>query len=182
MTANTRIQWLHKKISEMSFPNATRIAERFGISHRQAQRDVDFLRRHLGAPVAYSAENKGFYYTAPFSLPLLLVSANDDSYVSDVTSRSASELAADETLIQMQIPFTATVEIPDKLTAIELNQFIISNEGKSRYICEFHSVEAFLGALFATDADVRLLEPAWLREKALAAAERMIGNNRDISD
>ena len=68
------------------------------------------------------------------------------------------------------------------MTAIELNQFIISNAGTCRYICEFHSVEAFLGALFATDADVRLLEPAWLREKALAAAERMIGNNRDISD
>ena len=182
MTANTRIQWLHKKISEISFPNATRIAERFGISHRQAQRDVDFLRKQLGAPVAYSPENKGFYYTEPFSLPLLLVSANDDSYVSDISSRTQDELAADETLIQMQIPFTATVEIPDKLTAIELNKFIISNEGKSRYVCEFHSVEAFIGALFASDASIRLLEPAWLRDKLIGIAEKMIRCNREISE
>ena len=49
MNANTRIQWLHKKISMNSYPNAQRLAERFGISHRQAQRDLDYLRRELEA-------------------------------------------------------------------------------------------------------------------------------------
>ena len=59
----TRIQWLHKKILNMYYPNAMRISERFNISHRQAQRDVDYLKNKLGAPIEYSAEHKGFYYT-----------------------------------------------------------------------------------------------------------------------
>ena len=48
MNANTRIQWLHKKMTVNAYPNAQRLAERFGISHRQAQRDLDYLRRELG--------------------------------------------------------------------------------------------------------------------------------------
>ena len=46
-SANTRIQWLHKKIVNMYYPNAMRLAERFNISHRQAQRDVDYLKKEL---------------------------------------------------------------------------------------------------------------------------------------
>ena len=76
MSANTRIQWLHKKMTMKSFPNAQRLAERFGISHRQAQRDLDYLRRELGAPIEYDAKKKGFYYTSPFVLPLLISSDN----------------------------------------------------------------------------------------------------------
>ena len=81
MAANNRIQWLHKKITEYSYPNAMRLAERFNVSHRQAQRDVDFLRKQLGAPIEYDAEHKGFYYTTDFSLPVLLTSDNDESYM-----------------------------------------------------------------------------------------------------
>ena len=40
MNANERIQWLHKRICDGRYPNAMRLSERFGISHRQAQRDV----------------------------------------------------------------------------------------------------------------------------------------------
>ena len=50
--ASTRIQWLHKKLLTGSYPNAQRMAERFHMSHRQAQRDIDYLRRELGAPIA----------------------------------------------------------------------------------------------------------------------------------
>ena len=60
-----RIRWLHKRIKDGYFPNAMRLAERFGISQRQAQRDVDYLKKKLGAPLAYSMEHKGYYYTKP---------------------------------------------------------------------------------------------------------------------
>ena len=69
MNADIRIQWLHKKLSMKSYPNAQRLAERFGISHRQAQRDFDYMRRELGAPIAYdnsrSSGNKSFCKNAP---------------------------------------------------------------------------------------------------------------------
>ena len=84
MNASKRIQWLHKYIVEMRYPNAGRLAERFGISHRQAQRDVDSLRNNLGAPLAYSAEHRGFYYTADYSLPSYAMAANEFDYVEAV--------------------------------------------------------------------------------------------------
>ena len=49
MNANTRIQWLHKRILNQSYPNAQRLAERFHISHRQAQRDLEVLRNKMRA-------------------------------------------------------------------------------------------------------------------------------------
>ncbi len=175
MNANTRIQWLHKKLSQQSYPNAQRLVERFGISHRQAQRDFEHLKKKLGAPVAYNATQKGFYYTAPYSLPVLLSSDNDENYIPDILSvQSDEELAADSSVIQMQIPYTATVEIPQKLAVMELTPYILERESGSRYACEFHSIEKFIGALFSSGGDFRIIEPEWLREKMLARAEAIL--------
>ena len=56
MSANDRIQWFHKKVTDGCFPNASHLSERFGISHRQAQRDVDYLRKKLEAPLEYNSK------------------------------------------------------------------------------------------------------------------------------
>lgn len=182
MGANTRIQWVHKKMTVNSFPNAQRIAERFGISHRQAQRDLDYLKRELGAPIAYNKQKKGFYYTKPFVLPLLISSDNDEVYMPEIfNARSAQELAADASVIQMQIPYSATVEIPNKLTALELSAYIVAKEPHNRYVCEFHSIEKFLGMLLAMEADFRLIEPYWLREKIVRNATRVLKNNAEAA-
>ena len=179
MNANTRIQWLHKKMTMNSFPNAQRLAERFGISHRQAQRDMDYLRRELGAPVAYDSVKKGFYYTRPFVLTVLFSSDNDDLYMPEIFNAERRELAADESIIQMQIPYSATIEIKNKLTALELSSYIIAKEPRDRYICEFHSIEKFIGLLLATDADFRVVEPYWLRERLVRTARRVLNNNQN---
>ncbi len=175
MNASKRIQWLHKYIVENRYPNAGRLAERFGISHRQAQRDVDSLRNDFGAPLAYSAAQRGFYYTAPFTLPSYTVDANEFDYVEAVTGRTAT--VAEEEILQMQIPYSAVVHIPDKLTRLELQQFIVSKQGKDTYVCEFHSVEMFLGLLLTAETDVTLREPDWLRQKLVCAAKRILRNN-----
>ena len=180
MNANIRIQWLHKKLTMKSYPNAQRLAERFGISHRQAQRDFEYLRRELGAPIAYDNSRKGFYYEESYVLPVLLSSDNDDVYIPEIFNvHSKQELAADESIIQMQIPYSATVEIKNKLTALELSNYIVAREPHDRYVCEFHSVEKFLGMLLSMDADFRIVEPYWLREKILRSARRVVENNKD---
>ena len=180
MNANTRIQWLHKKMTMKSYPNAQRLAERFGISHRQAQRDFEYLRRELGAPIAYDNSRKGFYYEENYVLPVLLSSDNDDVYIPEIFNvHSKQELAADESIIQMQIPYSATIEIKNKLTALELSNYIVAREPHDRYVCEFHSVEKFLGMLLSMDADFRIVEPYWLREKILRSARRVVENNKD---
>ena len=163
-----------------SYPNAQRLAERFGISHRQAQRDFEYLRRELGAPIAYDNSRKGFYYEESYVLPVLLSSDNDDLYIPEIFNvHSKQELAADESIIQMQIPYSATIEIKNKLTALELSNYIVAREPHDRYVCEFHSVEKFLGLLLSMDADFRIVEPYWLREKILRSARRVVENNKD---
>lgn len=180
MNANIRIQWLHKKLTMNSYPNAQRLAERFGISHRQAQRDFDYLRRTLHAPLAYDNSRKGFYYETAFVLPLLLTSDNDELYIPEVFNvQSRRELGADESIIQMQLPYSATVEIKNKLVALELSNYIIAKQPHDRYVCEFHSIERFLGLLLALEADFRLIEPYWLRERLLRSANRVIANNAE---
>ena len=182
MNANARIQWLHRKLTGNSYPNSHRIAERFGISPRQAQRDIDFLRKSLGAPLAYDTARRGFYYTEPFTLPLLLSSDNDDLYIPEIGSvQNADELAANESIIQMQIPYTATIELADKLAIMELTPYITEKLGKGRFACEFHSTEKFIGTLISLDAEFRVLEPDWLRERLLQSAKLILKSHKILN-
>ena len=80
-------------------------------------------------------------------------------------------------MIQMQLPYTATIELSDKLTALELSNYIIARRGEGRYLCEFHHVDRFLAALLTADTDVRLVEPEWLRERLVASARRVLANH-----
>ncbi len=176
--AEVRIQWLHKKIANMYYPNAMRLAERFGISHRQAQRDVDYLKKNLGAPLEYSSEHRGYYYTEQFSLPFVVSSDNDDALSELVDTISGAEMNAENTFVQMQLPYTATVEITDKLAVISFKAFIISKESRNRYICEFHNIEQFLGAFITLRSDAKIIEPFWLRERLVRMAENIIKNNK----
>ncbi len=177
-SANTRIQWLHKKIANLYYPNAMRLSERFNISHRQAQRDVDYLRKKLGAPLAYSLEHKGYYYTEQYSLPLVLSSDNDESLSELADNMSGASLQAESTFVQMQIPYTATLEISDKLSVLSLKNFIISREPRNKYICEFHNVEQFLSVLITLRSDFKIIEPMWIRERLVKLAENIIKNNK----
>ena len=177
-SANTRIQWLHKKTANNYYPNAMSLAERFNISHRQAQRDVDYLKKKLGAPLEYSIEHKGYYYSEQYSLPLVMSSDNDDSLSELADNVSGASLQAEDTLVQMQIPYTATVEIADKLSVLSLKNFIISKESRNKYVCEFHNVEQFLSILITLRSDFKIVEPMWIRERLVKMAENIIKNNK----
>ena len=177
MSANNRIQWFHKRTADMRYPNASRLSERFGISHRQAQRDVEYLKNVLGAPLAYNAERRGFYYAEEFALPTYTEAEGDIDYVDAVTG--ADSPAAKRNILQLQIPYSAVVRIPDKLTRLELQQFIVGEESRGDVICEFHSIEMCLGVIFSTDADITIVKPDWLRARLTRAAERVLKNNKD---
>ena len=175
MNANDRIQWLHKRIATKHYPNATLLAERFGISHRQAQRDVEALKE-LGAPIAYDAARRGFYYTAAYSLPTYTKTVDSADFVEAVTGDDAH--AARE-ILQIQIPYTARLRIPDKLTQLEFGRFITDRQKGNEFVCEFHNVEIFLGAIFAAKTAITVLEPEWLRERLVDAATRILKSNKE---
>lgn len=178
MSANDRIQWLHKMISERCYPNAAHLADKFGISARQAQRDVDYLRRELGAPMSYSAMHKGYFYTEPYSIPLALATENDSDFHSVLRGmREFQDMNAERSVLQLQLPYSATLEIHDRMTVLNLRSFIVADEPHNRFRCEFPSVELFLGIIMSTGADIKVIEPVWLRERLIDFATRVLKNN-----
>jgi predicted DNA-binding transcriptional regulator YafY len=177
-----RIQWLHKKIVELSYPNAMRLAEKFSISHRQAQREVVFLRDYLHAPLKYDMLHKGFYYSEPFELPAFWLSSNEEGYYDLFSNSEENQLDGENSLVQMQIPYSARIKVADKLTALEFRNFIRKNEGGLVYVCEFQSVEKFLGAIMMCESDVELIEPLWMRERLIESAKRIMKNHSEIEE
>ena len=185
VSANSRIQWLHEELVRGTFPNAARLAERFGISRRQAQRDIDFLKKQLGAPIEYDQRIMGYSYSRPFTLPISMKNENEgglsrmplNPFGRDVMDEYSAE--ADSVIIQSQIPYTATLAITDKLTVLEMRSYIISEETRGQFLCEFHNIDRFLCAILTARSGIRIVEPSWLRDKLLHMAHKAIDNNQD---
>jgi predicted DNA-binding transcriptional regulator YafY len=75
-----RFFWFHKYIKAGRYPNAKNLSEQFEISHRTAQRTIEFMRDRIQAPLEYDYLNKGFYYSDnTYELPSLWF--NEDNVV-----------------------------------------------------------------------------------------------------
>lgn len=72
-----RYYWFDRQVREERFPNAQTLAERFEISVKTAQRTIDYMQDHLGAPLEYDPSRRGFFYVESFVLPPLQVSQNE---------------------------------------------------------------------------------------------------------
>lgn len=188
VSADERIRWLHKRIADGAFPNAVRLSERFGISRRQATRDVEYMRRELSAPIEYDRVRRGFYYSSEFTLPTTISVARPDDYVELIAAMGemTNDAVGGNDMTQMSIPYSAVLEIPDKLTVLKLGKIItgraphVRGAGENkRYICEFASVEAFLGALMAVGEPIRIVSPEWLRVRLLENAAALVRANKD---
>ncbi|MBQ2767392.1 MAG: hypothetical protein IJF49_04865 [Clostridia bacterium] len=185
--AYTRIQWLHEQIRALRYPNAQRLCERFSISRRQGQRDIHFLREELGAPLVYTPERRGFCYSTDFSLPIYYKNANEGDYAEFLDAQSLlieQQVAAENghpRYVQLQIPFTAMLHIPDKLTRMALDRFVVEEKGNDRFLCEFSQVDLFLSAILLADGEVHILSPNWLRERLLDIARRAIERHAEES-
>ncbi len=57
-----RFLWFHEQVRSLKFPNARALAEHFEISHKTAQRDIDFIRDRIRAPLVYVPEHRGYAY------------------------------------------------------------------------------------------------------------------------
>jgi len=70
-----RFLWFHGQIKADKFPNARNLAEIFEVSGRTAQRDVEFMRDRLYAPLEYNRRYSGYSYTDDsYELPALWIS------------------------------------------------------------------------------------------------------------
>jgi predicted DNA-binding transcriptional regulator YafY len=73
-----RFLWFHGQIKEGRFPNAGNLAETFELSGRTAQRDIDFIRDRLDAPLKYDQQQRGYgYLDDPYELPTQWISESN---------------------------------------------------------------------------------------------------------
>jgi len=60
--AYERYHWFYGQVKSRRFPNAKKLSEEFEISQKQAQREIEFMRDRLDAPLVYHPENKGYEF------------------------------------------------------------------------------------------------------------------------
>jgi len=73
-----RLLFIDRMIKEGAYPNCSSLAEEWEVSDKTIQRDIDYLRDELDAPIDYDSIKHGYYYTEPnFSLPAISVTESD---------------------------------------------------------------------------------------------------------
>lgn len=78
-----RIMWFDQELKEEKYPNRITLAEQFEISVRQAQRDIDYIKDSLGAPLCYDTKRKGYYYEDnTFTIPNIHINAEQKRLIS----------------------------------------------------------------------------------------------------
>jgi len=73
-----RLLFIDRQIRERCYPNCTALAEEWEVSPKTIQRDIDYMKYELDAPIAYDSVKHGFYYTeARFTLPAINITESD---------------------------------------------------------------------------------------------------------
>lgn len=73
-----RLLFIDRKIKENKYPNCATMGKEWEVSSKTIQRDIDYLRDQLDAPIAYDQIRRGYYYTERnFSLPAINISESD---------------------------------------------------------------------------------------------------------
>lgn len=73
-----RFFWFDRQVRGKRFPNTTSLAREFEISVKTSQRDIDFMRDRLKAPLIYDQTKKGYYYeNDTFSIPSTYLSSSE---------------------------------------------------------------------------------------------------------
>src|SRR5262245_47957003 len=73
-----RVAALDRAVRAGDYPNARSFARALEVGPRTVQRDIEFLRLRLGAPLAYDEVRHGYYYTDPtFRLPAVTLSEGE---------------------------------------------------------------------------------------------------------
>jgi predicted DNA-binding transcriptional regulator YafY len=100
-----RFLWFDEQIKAGRFPNARHLAESFELSGRTAQRDIDFFRIRLNAPLEYNRNRRGYRYT-------------DDSY--ELPARWINE----SNILALSLAVRLASTIPDRALKDQLCRLI----------------------------------------------------------
>lgn len=92
-----RYLWFHSKLKRGLYPSKRGLADKFEISLRQASREIEFMRNFFGAPIEYSTDYEGYFYSdTSFEMPGIWIS--EEEMVSLVISRAIASSIPDESI------------------------------------------------------------------------------------
>ena len=75
---HSRLLFIDKQIRDKRFPNCSSLAEEWEASTKTFQRDLDYMRNQLDAPLEYSAKERGYFYTEEqYQLPAINIKESD---------------------------------------------------------------------------------------------------------
>lgn len=112
-----RLLELDRRIRAGRYPNCLTFAKEWEVSQKTVQRDVDFLKDQLHAPLKYDREKKGFHYTSQtWFLPSLSLSEGD-LFTLLVASKALEQYRGTPVAEELERVFAKlTGMLPDKLT------------------------------------------------------------------
>jgi len=73
-----RLLFIDRKVREGCYPNCPSLAAEWEVSVKTIQRDMDYLRDELDAPIEFERKRNGYYYTEEnYRLPTVPISESD---------------------------------------------------------------------------------------------------------
>ncbi len=73
-----RLLFIDRKIREGRYPNCATLAREWEVSSKTIQRDIDYMRYTLDAPIKYSRKKRGYFYTEEqYRLPAMQLKESD---------------------------------------------------------------------------------------------------------
>ncbi|MCS6988959.1 MAG: WYL domain-containing protein [Chloroherpetonaceae bacterium] len=73
-----RILWIDQQLREGRYPNRNQLAEALEVDPKTIQRDLDYMRDQLDAPIEFCRKRNGYHYSEPnFFLPMINLRERD---------------------------------------------------------------------------------------------------------
>jgi len=160
------------------------------------------MRDSLGAPLEYVQAKRGYRYLADFVLPTYFVGDRDreilwqlsdyydglaeigyehyEGYAELLERLSGGKPRLSAVKARPTVPYRATIDFGEGRSYFRLLQrYCVKEPESGRAVYEFDRPEIFLGLLFATGAQFRIVEPVWLREKFREHARMVLARNNE---
>lgn len=179
--------WFHNRVVENAYPNAGTLADQFEISNRQAQRDIEYMRDSMNAPLLYCARKRGYRYEKEYVLPSFFLSESEKETVrllakqskelssfgygkyegqAEILSKISAEPGNGEDESGMtREPYFAEIEmLGGRASVAPLEYFLCGKAEGHTYTYAFFDPDVFISVLIAGGLDFRIIKPNWLRE------------------
>ena len=113
----SRLLELDRSIRSGKYPNCLSFSAEYEVSQKTVQRDIDYLKYQLGAPLEYDRGKQGYYYTASsWFLPSLSLSEGDLLALL-VGSKALEQYRGTPMAAELERVFGKLVEmLPDKIS------------------------------------------------------------------